>query len=125
MIFSKKGPPAMPDLDALRAGVGKPGAGGAADEGGSAQVKQLEAKVEKLTALVEAMWSILESKSSLNHKHLQARLDKIVEMRSQREVEKNECPKCKQKNSTAKTQCIYCGAGLPPTPQVQQNPFNF
>lgn len=111
----------MPEMDAYTlSGMGKAGS----DDAG-VHIKNLEAKVERLTALVEAMWSILESKSSLNHGHLNTYLEKVMQTRSHRSAPQNTCQKCKQKNLASKTQCVYCGEPLPTTSKGQDNPFNF
>lgn len=122
MIFSRKNQnPAVPGMDAYTlSGMGK-----ADPDDSAARIQSLEAKVERLTALVESMWSILESKSSLNESHLKARLEKVMELRANRDTPRNVCQKCNQKNSSAKTQCVYCGEPLPAPSKTQESPFNF
>lgn len=122
MIFSRKdNRSGMPEMDALTLS----GMGNKSSDESSTHIKNLEARVERLTALVEAMWSILESKSSLNHNHLNAHLEKVMEARSHRSAPQNACQKCKQKNPVAKVQCIYCGEPLPKPSQSPDSPFNF
>lgn len=122
MIFSRKDKrPATPGMDAYTlSGMGKTGS-----DDSAARIQSLEAKVERLTALVESMWSILESKSSLNENHLKARLEKVMELRANRDAPRNTCQKCNQKNPPAKTQCVYCGEPLPKPSKAQDSAFNF
>lgn len=121
MLFSKKDKPGMPEMDAYtlsrQAGVGA--------DSNNPRVAQLEHKVERLTALVESLWSILIAKSNLTDKHLQARLEKIMELRESRGTPRNACLKCQQKNPVTKKACLYCGAELPKPTEIADSPFNF
>lgn len=121
MLFSKKDKPAMPDMDAYtlsrKAGTGS--------DNSDARITQLEHRVERLTALVESLWSILIAKSNLTDKHLQARLEKIMELRESRSAPRVACLKCQQKNPVTKKACLYCGSELPKPTEITDSPFNF
>lgn len=86
-------------------------------DGLSARKDNTKQEVEELTLACQAMWELLRDHLGFTDEHLKAKMlevdarDGTVDGKIGAQLV--DCPHCRQKASTSKPNCVYCGNRLP------------
>lgn len=81
-----------------------------------ADADELERRVDALTLTCQALWELSQAKLGITEAELTAKI-REVDLRDGKtdgriSTRAGMCPKCKQRTSTARRRCVYCGTQL-------------